>query len=298
VTPSSLAPFADQRILVGAPATITAKFRDQYGEPAARGTVTVSAVDAAGATVFGSTATTLATTVYSADISPITDLAFITATWADNTYSTQTTIEVVSGYYFSIADARAYKNGVMSDQTTYSDALIRSTRDEVEREFERVCWPFLPRYRRVTFEGWQGCRLALPDMHIRSIKSVVEYDSTGTLSYTWTADDLATLQFDASGAVESLGRWFGSTLGYLAIEYTYGFERPPADVLEAAFRRLRHKMNADKSGVPDRAINYTVAEGGSYSLSTPGRNGAVTGIPDVDAVLNDPRYRRPLVGVG
>lgn len=297
MTVATLPPVADQRILVGADATLYAQFRDQWGEPTAAGTVVASAVDATGASVLTDTTASYdsTTNTYSVSLTALSSLELLDVTWTGSV-STSTKVEVVGGYYFSIADVRAYKNGVMSSTDTYPNALVRAARDEVEREFERVCWPFVPRYRRVVMPA-TGCRqLALQDMHVRTVRSVVEYDADGTASYTWTADDLAGLYWDASGIVTSTYKTFGWLPGTVAVEYEYGFDRPPADVVEAALRRLRHKMNADKSGVPDRAVSYTVAEGGSYSLSTPGRNNAVTGIPDVDVVLNDPRYRRPLFG--
>jgi hypothetical protein len=303
MTAATLAPVATERILVGVGATLTAKFRDQYGEPAARNAVTVGVVDANGTEILaaGTAATYVgASTSYTVAISAVTDLAFLTATWTSTTgsVSTETTVEVVGGYYFSIADTRAYKNGVMSSAATYSDALIRATRDEVEREFERVIWPQVPRYRRIELPATGGNRLALPDMHIRDVRSVREYDETSTLAYTWTAGDISGLRWDASGEVVSQnGKPFGWRAGKIVVEYEYGFNQPSADVLAAAFIRLRHRMNADKSGIPDRAMSYTHDGGGTYSLSTPGRGTAVTGIPDVDAVLNDPRFRRPLVGI-
>lgn len=300
--PSTLPPFADQRVLRGAPATLNARFRDQYGEARAANTVTVKVEDVNGSTVLADTTASYDSTNvrYSVDLSAsdVADLGLFTATWTSTTGSetVQTFVEVVSGYYFSVADARAWKSGELADQTKYTDAQVRATRDEVEREFERICWPFVPRYRQVTVCATNG-RMYLPDMHVREVLSVVELGSGGDVVYTWTADEVAALIADVSGEIVSRrASWWPHTV--YRVEYTYGFERPPADVVNAALLRLRYLMNQTRSGIPERALSYTASEGGTYSYAVAGRANFVTGQPDVDLVLNDPRYRRPLVGVG
>jgi hypothetical protein len=48
---------------------------------------------------------------------------------------------------------------------------------------------------------------------------------------------------------------------------------------------LRSLLTAQRSGIPDRATAFVAAEGGNFTLATPGRNGYETGIPEVDATL-------------
>src|SRR5690606_19106305 len=101
-----------------------------------------------------------------------------------------------------------WKNGELGDQTKYPDELIRATRDEVEREFERICWPFVPRWRQVTVCAVRG-RIYLPDMHIRQVFAVEELDSSGVVTHAWSVDEVASVLPDASGELISphVGWW-------------------------------------------------------------------------------------------
>lgn len=296
--------YADERVLKGVAATISAQFLNQHGDPADPGTVTVGVVDATGATVLAAgTATTGSGTgarTASLTSTHTASTAWLTATWtASSTGTLITLVEVVSRYYFTEAQARAHKHALMNSTTDYPTTQMRFAREEVEREFERVCWPFVPRYRRIVLPATGGYRLFLPDMHIRNIRSIREYASDGVTSSDWSASDMASIEFDPSGELCSqIGRTFGTPPGTVAVEYEYGFDKPDNRVIDAALELLRYRMNADRSGVPARAQTYTATEGGTYSLTVAGRGNAVTGIPDVDVILNDPRYRRPIVSVG
>lgn len=294
---------ATERILVNTAATISAQFLDQYGDAANPGTVTVGVVKEDGTEVIaagtatggtGTSPRTLALTYAQVG----TQTNFLTATWSGSSTGTlETVIEVVSGFYFTEAQARAWKHGLMDSTTSYPTTQLRSARLTVEHEFERVCWPFLPRYRRVSVAPTNEYRLWLPDMRVRNVRSIRNYASDNATYTAWTAAELASLVVSGSGQIVSGSTPFISNGGPLVIEYEYGLDRPEQRVVDAAIARCRYIMNADQSGVPERAQSYTAAEGGTYSLTTAGRGNAITGMPDVDVVLNDRRYRRPKIGV-
>lgn len=79
----------------------------------------------------------------------------------------------------------------------------------------------------------------------------------------------------------------------LVIEYVAGFTQVPRDIARAGLIRLRSILAAERSAIPDRAVSFVAAEGGTYTLATPGRSGSQTGIPDVDGVLKRYSYRIP-----
>ncbi|MGF1954189.1 hypothetical protein, partial [Lactococcus lactis] len=70
----------------------------------------------------------------------------------------------------------------------------------------------------------------------------------------------------------------------IVIEYTAGWDAPPAELKDAALLRLRSVLNRATTIVPNRATSF-VAEGGvTYRLDTAAA--FKTGIPDVDAVYD------------
>jgi hypothetical protein len=297
---------ANERILVNTAATVSAQFVDQYGDPADPGTVTAHVVAedgtevvAAGTATGGSSTSPRTLALTYSQVGSQTN--FYTVTWSGSSTGTlQTLVEVVSGYYFTEAQARAHKHGLMNSTTDYPSTQMRTARLVVEHEFERVCWPFIPRYRRVRVSCTNDYRLWLPDMYVRNIRSVRAYAADGVTYTAYTAAQLAAISVNDSGLITSnAGPFYGYSLGLndLVIEYEYGFDRPEPRVVDAALARLRYIMNSDRSGIPERAQSFQAAEGGGYSLTVAGKNGSITGMPDVDVVLKDPRYRRFAVGV-
>ena len=286
---------ADERILRGAPASITCQFLDQDGDPADPGTVTIGVTKADGTVVVASgTATTGTSTAPRAySLAAVSTLEMLTASWTSSTHGVQTThVEVVERYYFSVAAARAWKTGGMNDATTYTDAQIKAGRSEVEQEFERFCWAFVPRFvRHELMATGRSSALVVPDQKLRSLRSVKEIATDGSTSYTWTAADIAATSVATSGILTRLDGAVWSA-GKIVVEYEHGFDSPPPDVLDAAIARLRYRINAQRSAVPDRASSFTSGDGGTYSLLVPGRGSSLTAQPEVDVVLNDPRYRR------
>lgn len=259
-----------QRILQGAAATLRYTPMDSDGGPAPAGadtTVTVLRADGTALvpeTATGGTATerTLALTEAQTGL-----LDHLSAVWTDGAKVGQTSIEVVGGYYFSAGEARSTDASMEDPGKVVHDDLL-AARQEVEVEFERICEvAFVPRFARVTLPARSP--LVLPHKRIRRLRSVV---SDGV---ALSAEAVAGLTYEA-GIVPYHG-------GQVTVEYEHGYDAPPADVRRAAITRLRHRVFASRSGIPDRATSFALSEGGTFALSTPGKHR--TGVPDIDAVL-------------
>lgn len=253
---------------------------------AATGTPTYAIVDANGTAVSSGNATIVTTTV-TAPLAGQSALSTLTVTWsatvAGSARSEVDYVEIVGGFFFSTAEGRA-SDSALSSTAKYTTADIEQRRLEVEVECEEICdRAFVPRYRRLVLDGNDTGDLVLGDFDIRTIRRVA---MAPTKSGTFT--DLTGTQLTALAPLEdrTLRRTDGNvwTAGNsnIIVEYEYGLNRPPADLVWAAKQRLRTRLTMANSPVPDRAISFQVADGGSYRLSTP--DAYKTGIPDVDAV--------------
>ncbi len=280
---------ADQRILQGVAGTLQVTLLDYTGAAAdASGALTVKVTRADGTTlVAAGTATVHGTTgVYTGALTPAqtATLDLLTATWTDagDGSVTVTTHEIVGGFYFSIADARASDTS-LTNATKYPDALILTTRQEVEEECEKICdVAFTSRYRRIALDGDGTNQLILPDNQIRTIRSIRVYSDLATATYTaFTSTQLANVFIDPDNRIERTDyAWFDEGRGNIVIEYEHGYNRPAADLKRASLIRLRSRLNAALTGIPDRATSFTSAEGGTYRLA---RTSAYkTGIDEVD----------------
>ena len=291
---------ADEQILAGAAATLTASFRDQDGDLAdPASTVTVKVVRGDGSTVLAAgTATTNAGTGLRTVALPAasnTQPELLTCTWTDGTVTLTTTVEVVGGYYASTKQMRD-SDEVLADTRKYPAATLVAARRKVEGEFEDYCRAaFVPRYRRVRLDGSGDEEQLLPDPYVRSVRSVRVYDTDGTYE-AFTSTELAAIEVNDSGVVKRTdGDTFDRGEQNIVVEYEHGLARPPADLADAFMVRLRDVVNRAHRGVPDRASTFTSDVGGTYSLLVAGRGGSITGIPDVDVALR--RHSRRIPGI-
>lgn len=295
-------PAGAQRILVNTAASLTSYKLDQYGEPANPGTTTVTVTRADGTTIATGAATTEGTDyklTYSLSAANNTRLDWIKAVWTDAGDSTTWTTyhEVVGGFYFTVAQARA-ADSTFQDATAYSSTFLQSLRDEVEREFEspQACGrAFVPRYMQERLEGdgdEDELELGVPDLRrVRSVTAIATDGSTWQ-PFSQTVIDAIPPSVDGIACVE----------GYVwpdcpvLVEYEYGLDRPPSDLTRAILRRLRYLSAQPNSGIPDRATTFSAGgQGGTYGLAVEGRAGFITALPDVDLLIK--RYRvRPSVG--
>jgi hypothetical protein len=190
-------------------------------------------------------------------------------------------VEIVGGFLFSIGDARTQLN---LDANTYDTALLAAKRTEIEQEFEAICrQAFVPRFHREVVSGRDNAQLPTAWPLLRAVRAV----SVNGVALAGT--DLTGLGFSDHGVIKRPGgALWPDGLRNIIPEYEHGWDYPPGEVSSAGILRLRARLSQTSSAIPDRAISFTVAEGGVYRLSTPSRQR--TGQPDVDGVLE--RYTR------
>ena len=294
-------PIASQRVLVGVAANVDVILQDQDGEPAAAGgTVTVDVAQADGTVVATAGATTAISGVtggYRYALAAQSALALLSFTWKVGGVTRITTLcDVVGGYYFTVAQVRTFDLS-LADSTKYPNPLIQARRREVEDECEwitRQAW--VPRYRRRVIPGTGSDSLRLGVASPRTIRTVRVYNPDQTTYTLLTATELAALRITESGVVTRMDGSGWPAGQNITIEYEYGNDRPPSDLQHATLTRLRGRLNAERTGIPDRATSFTVGNaggaGGVFTLATPGQRGATTGIPEVDATYERYAQRR------
>lgn len=285
-----------QRILRGVAATLSVTLTDGDGTAAAAsGAVTVGVIRADGTVLVaaGTATANPSTGVYTVGLTPAQNAALdlLTATWTDaGDGSVHTSLhEVVGGFLFSVAEARDLEP-TLADTSAYPTAKILQVRTEVEQECEAICdVAFVPRYRRARVDGTGGVELLLPDHEIRTVRSVRTYADSDTYAALTSAQLAELLVFPDDRRIERPAT-AAFDLGRLnvVVEYEHGYDAPPPDLKRANVRHLRHRLNAGKSGIPDRANRLTTNQGVTYDLERPGPFS--TGIPDVDAVYQ--RYSK------
>lgn len=178
-----------QRLLVGKPGTLSVTILDTNGNPVApSGAVTVAVQSVSGQTIVAPG--TAATAGASSGVCTVAVTAAQTAkldqwvaTWTDsgNGSVQSSDHEVVGGFFFSLADARA-SDPVLADTAKYPDATMLAMRQAVEEECEFICdVPFVPRYRRILCDGTAEPEIDVLDSKIRTIRSamIITADTTG-----------------------------------------------------------------------------------------------------------------------
>lgn len=252
-------------------------------------TVTVAVTDATGAAVSSGNATHGATGVYTYVLPAQAALASLTVVWSATIAATAVTetdyAEIAGGFLFTLAEARA-SDTALSSVTKYPTADIVAARLEVEVECEEICdRAFVPRYRRAVLDGTGSTELVLPDHDIRTIRAASIAPETGGTFTALTAAQLAALSVTSDSVLRRAdGSYWTEGAANVIVQYEYGLNAPPADLKREALTRLRSRLNKTRTGIPDRAVSYTVDSGGTYRLDMPGAY--KTGIPDVDAVYS------------
>lgn len=275
---------ADQRVLRGVPATLSWQALDSDGSPAApSGTVTVGVAGADGTVVLAAgTATTSSGDVRTVALTAAQTarLDHLTATWTTVGAGSQTTtVDVVGGYFFTLAEAYAVE-GITPNR--FDPGQIFAARAAIEEDWERICGrAFVPRYERETLDGFGDGMLLLRWASIRTIRSVSTVSMTGVVT-AYTADQMSRLRWTAAGVLTS-GTAFLHTPQSVIVEYEHGLDRLPASLKAWALRHLRAKLTGPTGAIPDRAERYTSPDGAWMALAQPTPN--KIGIPDIDAAL-------------
>jgi hypothetical protein len=277
-------------ILRGYSGTLAATFMvDETAVDA--GDVTVTVTNQAGTTVASGVATSVSTGVYTFPIAAQTVLGTLTVVWSGASLSQTTQVDVVGAVLFNLPDLRA-ADRAFADTAKFPTAALSAARDAVTDEFARICGrSFVPRGDTYATMLDNTGFLLLPSVDVTRLVAV---------TIDGVAQDVTTLQLDPIGTVKGLPSLQAATLsqfwdgaigsgspgtGLTVVTFEYGFAYVPNDLYRAAVQRARFILASIASGIPDRATSFVAAEGGSFTLATPGSGVWQTGIPDVDAVL-------------
>jgi hypothetical protein len=279
---------ADQRVVAGAPATLSYQFVDESGDPAApTGAVSVTVTRSDGTTVTtgAATGTGTAPRTYALTGAQTALLDLLTVVWTDagdgSTHTTQ--VDIAGGWWASVAAIRA-SDPTLSDVTRYTDATIERVRLETEEELDRVVGARVPRFEVERLDGHGGSRLTLRCWPMRKVRWARIW--TGTTATTLTSGDLAAIADTEIGVATRIdGACWPSGHANIEVGYEHGETRPTADLLRAFMTRARHRANMERAGVPEWASFYNGPEGGNFGLASPNNPNWVTGLRDVDSVV-------------
>lgn len=276
------------RVLVTTEVTLTHTFYVDEVATAPTGTLQAAVKRLDGAPIAGSPFTYVVSgTTCSFALPEQATIDMLTVDWtgtlAGAIVSVRDYVELVGGFLFGLAEART-KHPSLANTVTYPSSLLASKRIEVEQECETICRrAFVPRFARETLSGNDTDRLPTFHSELRTVRaaSIAGVALTGTALTGLGVTDFGVIK-RPGGAV-----WPAGT-GNVVVEYEHGLDYPPADLSEAAILRLRSRIAYTLSGIPDRAISFAVAEGGTFRLSMPSKQ--QTGVPDVDGVYE--KYTR------
>ncbi len=267
---------ADQQIMVGTAATLSWTSLDSTGEPAAAaGAVDVVVTKADGTSVLASGAAATSGNTHSRTLPPTSNVTLerLTAVWTDTgDSSTATThIEVVGGFYFTLATARS-RDRSLDDAGGYTTEQLLEARRAVEAFCEKstgVAW--VPRWRQVRISGSGTRDQYLPDPMLRTVRAVRVY-SDGATYTSFTADHLAAIPANESGiATRADGNVWPAGTNNIVIEYEHGHDRPPADLVNATIIHLRLHLNETRSGFSGEPQIVTDINGNAIDTPSPWR---------------------------
>lgn len=271
---------SSQRIVAATTATLTWQGVDQDGEPADPGTVTVAVTRADGATVLAAGTATSGTgsnpRAVGLTAAQTAQLDVLTATWTVGGVAVGvTTHEVVGDVYATVAEIRSLEDS-LADVSANTDNTIKRCRSEVESTIEQVCrQAFVPRFSVLRV----GMDLKIRIPNLRTVRWTRTVSSSGILT---PADPFGV----------NFGPWYYPDVAvYVLAGVEHGLDCPPPDLKRAAIKAIRRQVNMSKSAVDARAISYTGPSGETQRFPTPGLGPWITGLPDVDEVLQ--RYTMP-----
>lgn len=265
------------RVLRTAQVVLSHTFYVDETATSASGSVTYAIKRLDGSSVAsGSAAGPITVGVYQVTVPAQSQLDTLTVDWTGTVAGASVTardiVEVVGGFLFGLAEARAIPP--VLDSTRYPTARLAQKRISVEQECEEICGQsFVPRFARVSVTATGQVGLPLPNVRVRALRAV---------TVDGAAQAISGLQVTQSGVIT--GAYWPSRYPYSTaiIEYEHGWEYPPEDLREAAMLRLRSRLAQGDTGIPQRALSFSSTDGGVYRLSTPSQQR--TGIPDVDGV--------------
>lgn len=279
-----------ERVLRNTAATVSVTFYNGSTAVEADGAVTVVAKRADGTTLLSTTATNdPAVGVYTLVIPSQASLNFFTLTWSGTftgtAISIESYVEIVGGFYFSIAELRA-SDSALTVSRFPNQALIDS-RLSVENEFEDICGQaFVPRFASEWVTDSYDYEIYTSEYNPRKLTAMkvngTSYDLTNweTLGYVKKRDSNRHGFLLSGPALPAV-----YTGNDVYIEYEYGMPQVPYPIKEKALRRAKLNLLGMASTIDPRATTMILPDIGSVNLATPGMRGLETGIPDIDVVL-------------
>lgn len=261
----------------------------------ADGDVTVTVTRERGAVLVASTTAVDHADVgrYQYSLSPQADLDLLTVTWSGvfsgTTQTVTTQVEIVGGYYVTLAEIRAQKN--LDSTTKFTAIELDTAQRAVETMIEEFCGvAFVPRYHRDVFTGDGSTFRQLSKMYPRTILAA-------------SLDGVAVA--DTSAWSVTRGGWLQTGSTYLTapsyvgaenawVAYEHGLDAPPADLKRAALIAIRANLLDDQTG--HRELSIANEFGGTTRFAAINEDNP-TGIPAVDGVLKRyrDRYRVPAI---
>ncbi len=207
------------------------------------------------------------------------DLDNLTAAWTvtyDGYEQTLTTrVEIVGGFLFALADLLALKPGNLTWTTEQMAEMRMTVEQSIEDEYGTA---LVPRYARKTVNAYGDAHITLRSP-IRAIRSATV---NGT---ALSGDQLDVLAINGASVTG-----YGWSSWPVTVDYEYGLDQPPRRLKQAGIRLARQWMV--NGPIDDRALGAASPDGNfSFGLATPGRNGSIFGLPDLDAAIQASPYR-------
>ena len=215
---------------------------------------------------------------------PVADMPALdtyTGVWTDNDGEEYTSrVELCGGYLCELADLRA-SEPTYSNESKYPASRLKTARTAAEIRFEKAAGvAFVPRCRRVTLIGDGTYRLTLPDVALRTVRSVSIDD--GDTETEWTVAEIADLVQREWGALDRTGAvWTSGDI--VTVCYEHGEDYPPEPVRQAVLLLAPEYLT--RKALSSRAVTE-FTEVGTFNLSVAGVR-KPTGIPEVDRVAQD-----------
>jgi hypothetical protein len=201
------------------------------------------------------------------------NLDLLTVTWtaefggSEQTYTD--TVEIVGGFLFTVAQAKALSG--LASKTTQQ---IIDARTLVETALEDACGvAFVPRYQRESLSGLGFTQAILSMPRVTAVRSLTLNGAVVT--------DAASVVPSGSGAIH-YPAGFTRGFGNYEVAYEHGWPSPPPRVSQAALRWARSILI---DGPIDDRYTSVSNEVGTFALATPGLRGSVSGLPEVDATI-------------
>jgi hypothetical protein len=191
-------------------------------------------------------------------------------------------LEVVGGFLFNLADARALSP--LDSTTNYLTADIIATRTAVEQALEQACGvAFVPRYTYEVVQGGGYKSSLIPTWpKITALRSASIDGSSVTISGNVLLKPDGTLDYFMGWSSRSAFPYVNA----VTVGYEHGYASPPGEIKRAALKLAKAWLVGRRNPIDDRAVTFSSSDGGTYSLAVPGRNGSYFGDPDVDAAID------------